>query len=88
MVGGCRSGRGVEMTTVEIAGPYGPHVKVVCKPAAPPSCDLVVMVWLDGKWREAGRFNDMSNDTAYTDADHCAKHQRQRILEGETRGRF
>lgn len=70
---------------------YGPHVKIVCKPAAPPSCDLVVMV-RNYKcercvpaygWTEVARFNDMSDDLAHTNAHARAIHERAKILEGE-----
>jgi hypothetical protein len=47
--------------------PYGPHVRVMCRPAAAPSCDLCVEV-RDTEhpqgWRELKRFNDMSDDFA------------------------
>ncbi len=75
----------------EVANPfgkdYGPHVKIVCKPAAAPSCDLVVMVWEDSPtflgWCEVARFNDMLDDFAHVNADARAKRERQKLLEGE-----
>lgn len=62
---------------------YGPHVKITCKPAAPPSCDLVVSVWNYGKWEEVARFNDMSDDNAFTNAHNRAIAERAKILEQE-----
>lgn len=80
----------------EVANPfgqaYGPLVKIVCKPAAAPSCDLVVMVKTytgkhEGvpvfKWKEVARFNDMSDDFAHTNAHARAQAERRKILEGE-----
>ena len=74
------------MTEERTWGNYGPHVKVVCKPASPPSCDLVVRVrdiTQPSGWRDVQRFNDMSDDWAYTNAADCARAQRAKILEGE-----
>ena len=69
---------------------YGPHVKVVCKPATPPSCDLVVMVrrkdshaFFGWTWVEVARFNDMSDDYAHSNAHDCALAERRKLLEGE-----
>lgn len=69
---------------------YGPHVKVVCKPASAPSCDLVVMVrrkdqskFFGWSWVEVARFNDMSDDYAHTNAHNRALHERSKIVEGE-----
>lgn len=62
---------------------YGPHIKVVCKPAAPPSCDIVVRVWNYGKWVDVAKFNDMSDDFALTNAHKRALEERQKILEQE-----
>jgi hypothetical protein len=63
---------------------YGPNVRVVCKPAAPPSSDLVVQV-RDKRtgWREIGRFNDMSDDFAHAHAQERALSARRSLLEGE-----
>lgn len=66
--------------------PYGPSVKVVCKPSIAPSCDLVVMVKdlaTPGNWREVRRFNDMSDDFAYINAHNTAVAVRAKLKEGE-----
>lgn len=63
---------------------YGPRVRVVCKPAAAPSCDLVVQVLRNGEWTEAARFNDMSDDYAHTNAHNRARQERVKLLENET----
>lgn len=62
---------------------YGPHVKVVCKPATAPSCDIVVLVRRPPGWEEVARFNDMSDDYALTNAHNRALYERRKILEGE-----
>ena len=62
---------------------YGPLVKVVCKPASAPSCDLVVRVKRPGGWEDVARFNDMSDDYAHTNAHNRALYERSKILEGE-----
>lgn len=70
---------------------YGPHVKIVCKPAAAPSCDLVVVVrelrenslGTHHEWTEVARFNDMSDDFAHTNAHGRALAERRKLLEGE-----
>lgn len=70
-------------------GAYGPHVKIVCKPAQAPSCDLVVRVRVGsqdpkyGGWREVARFNDMSDDLAYTHAAERARAERRKLMENE-----
>lgn len=74
-------------------GAFGPHVRIVCKPAYPPSCDLVVQVRDetvrpterpgDTGWAELGRYNDMSDDYAYTRATERALAARRALLEGE-----
>lgn len=68
---------------IEVSGPYGPYVKITCKPAAPPSCDLVVQVYRDGAWHDVARFNDMADDFAYTNAGARARLERAKIAEGE-----
>ena len=54
---------------------YGPLARVVCKPAAAPSCDLVVQVRddEDSGWVEIARYNDMSDDHAYIHAHNRAQ---------------
>jgi hypothetical protein len=44
-----------------------PNVRVMCRPAAPPSCDLCLEERVAGQWVERWRTNDMSNDNAHTD---------------------
>lgn len=66
--------------------PYGPNVRVVCRPGPPPSSDLCVEVrdaMSNTGWREIKRFNDMSNDFAHTEAQSCAVEARRKLLEGE-----
>lgn len=65
---------------------YGPSVRVVCRPAAAPSCDLCVEVrdkQAPGGWKEVARFNDMRDDFAFTNAAERARHERRKLLEGE-----
>lgn len=74
------------MNDIEVHGPYGPYVWIVCKPAAAPSCDLVVRVrdvTQPKGYREVARFNDMSDDYAHTHAHDRALAERRKILEGE-----
>lgn len=60
--------------------PYGAHVRVVSRPAAPPSCDIVVLAKEpDGTWVDAWSTNDMSNDFALTDAASVAYSLAQKI---------
>ena len=68
------------------AASYGPNVKIVCKLAAPPSCDLVVRVrdvQSPTGWRDVATFNDMSDGLAYHNADSRARMERMRLMEGE-----
>lgn len=74
-------------------GQYGPHVRIVCKPSYPPSCDLVVQVrdekatnpdfTGDTGWAELGRFNDMSDDFAHLNAHNLAVSSRAKLTECE-----
>lgn len=79
-------GREHELTSSR-CGAYGPNVKIVCKPAKAPSCDLVVRVRSSdprtGGWREVARFNDMSDDHAYTNAAARARAERRKLMENE-----
>lgn len=64
--------------------PYGPHVRIMCRPAAAPSCDLCVEYHDEDKgWVELARYNDMSDDYAHTNANNRAIAARRSILEGE-----
>lgn len=72
---------------------YGPWVRIRCAPASPPSCDLVVEVREHQLctptgpgghvWREVKRFNDMSDEHAFTNADDLARAERRKLLENE-----
>lgn len=67
-------------------GFYGPSVRVLCKPASAPSCDLCVQVKDPADptgWRTVEKFNDMSNDYAHTNAHDTARRVRQKLVEGE-----
>lgn len=72
-----------DMPNTGLATPYGPHVRIRCTSGKPPSCDLVVEKRADNAWVEVGRFNDMSDDYAHTNADALARATRAKILEGE-----
>lgn len=62
---------------------YGKNVRVVCKPAAEPSCDLVVQYrkGTQEEWQEYSRHNDMSDDYAYTRA-HAQGMRAKELLDG------
>lgn len=66
--------------------PYGPNVRVICRPAGDRSSNLCVEVRDPAQpqgWREVQRFNDMSDDYALTNARQCAIRVRATLKEGE-----
>lgn len=69
----------------ELNGPYGPHVKIVCRPAPGAACDLCVDV-RDVKaptgWRTIWSIND-SEPNALLEATLKAKQTRAKLMEGE-----
>lgn len=60
----------------------GPRVRIRITPAASPSRDLIVEVFI-GQWTEQARFNDMSDNMAYSNADDMAHTLRRKLIEGE-----
>lgn len=69
----------------EMNGPYGPHVKIVCRPAPGACCDLCVDV-RDNKsatgWRTIWSINDIEEDALHK-ATTKARETRMKLLEGE-----
>ena len=69
----------------ELNGPYGPHLKVVCRPAPGASCDICIDVRDNTQpegWREVWSIND-SLPNALLQATVQARKYRQALLEGE-----
>lgn len=69
---------------------FGPHVRVVCRKAAPPSSDYAVQVrrkdataFFGWAFVDVAKFNDMSDDYALTNAHNRALTERAKIVEGE-----
>jgi hypothetical protein len=64
----------------EEAGEYGPNVRIVCKPAAGGSCDLVLQKRASPAypWREEDRYNDSDCDAALY-ADRAARELSERF---------
>lgn len=69
----------------EFNGPYGPNVKIVCRPAPGAACDLCVDVRdsaSPGGWRTIWSINDADSD-ALPKATDKARETRMKLLEGE-----
>ena len=65
--------------------PYGPNVRVMCRPASAPSCDLCVEVRdlrSPSGWRTIAKYNDMSDDYAHTNAHSRAIRARADLIDG------
>lgn len=64
---------------------YGPNVRVMCRPASAPSCDLCVEVRdlrSPSGWRTIAKYNDMSDDYAHTKAHSRAIRARADLIDG------
>ena len=60
-------------------GAYGPKVRVMCRPAAAPSCDLVVQVADGLTWKDVRKFNDFSDSCAHLNADRLARQLKEQM---------